>query len=463
MSRQNRKRGGLRAPLRRMGIALAWIAPIALVATLIGSSRPGQDVPTRVTETCTDAGCHAEIVGRKVMHGPTAQKDCLACHEYAAPEGHLFRLKQPKSELCLSCHTLEHKSVLHQPVRDGNCLGCHDPHGSDHPMMMVADPAGDLCLTCHEQDYSEKMFVHGPVAIGACVVCHEPHSADNPKLLTKPGDKLCISCHSEKKATGIMARHQHKPMENGCTSCHDPHASDAEFQLNQDQPDLCFSCHKGQKSLAESSSVIHGPFGEKGGCTECHNPHFTQLPRLQNAAQPDLCLGCHDKSMEASNGTMLTDMKALLKDNPNHHGPIRKGMCTSCHQPHANNQFRLLMMEYPAAFYAPFKMENYDLCFSCHMPDLVQDQSGTGLTGFRDGDRNLHWLHVNKKKGRTCRACHEVHASKQPFHIRESVPFGDSDWLLKINYTQTETGGTCETGCHKKKEYNRKSAANPGE
>jgi len=46
---------------------------------------------------------------------------------------------------------------------------------------------------------------------------------------------------------------------------------------------------------------------------------------------------------------------------------------------------------------------------------VVTEPETRTLTNFRDGARNLHFLHVNKAvRGRTCRACHEVHASKQP-------------------------------------------------
>ena len=86
------------------------------------------------------------------------------------------------------------------------------------------------------------------------------------------------------------------------------------------------------------------------------------------------------------------------------------------------------------------RIDQYKLCFNCHAPDLVLQPQGTGLTGFRDGDKNLHWLHVNQQKGRTCRACHEVHASREPFHIRESVPFGTGGWMLAINFSSDADG-----------------------
>ena len=91
-------------------------------------------------------------------------------------------------------------------------------------------------------------------------------------------------------------------------------------------------------------------------------------------------------------------------------------------------------------------------CFDCHDERLVLDAISTE-TGFRNGKENLHYFHVNREKGRTCRACHQEHGSNQPKHIRSVVPFGR--WEMKLDYTITETGGGCSTGCHVPKKYDR--------
>jgi predicted CXXCH cytochrome family protein len=160
--------------------------------------------------------------------------------------------------------------------------------------------------------------------------------------------------------------------------------------------------------------------------------------------------------MTTPEGQRLADMAALLKDNPDHHGPVRRADCVACHNPHASRNFRLLAKEYPAVFYAPFDLQDYDLCFSCHVQELVTRERGDGVTGFRDGDVNLHYVHVHQeKKGRTCRACHEVHASRRPFHIREQVAFGTGGWELPINFETHPDGGSCAPGCHAEKSYRR--------
>ncbi len=430
--------------------AMGTIALTAIPATL----QDGK--PTTVVNSCTTSGCHTTIISQKIMHAPTAESQCLECHEYATAEEHLFVLTKPKNELCIDCHTQTHTNrVIHTPVAEGNCLSCHDPHGSDHITMLRKDPARDLCLDCHQTDYNKHDFVHGPVAVGACIVCHEPHSSSFEGLLTDRSDRLCLDCHDEMKPTAIEKRNLHKPMEDGCVSCHDPHASDAEFQLNSSVPNLCLDCHDWFQGVFDSDSTVHSPVKDKDGCTKCHNPHFSTLPDLQKYVQPDLCLKCHDKEIKTADGRTIIDMKTFLKENPDHHGPIREGSCTMCHHPHASKEPNLLLQAYPPEFYAPFSTERYELCFSCHQSDLVKDEQGIGLTRFRQGEENLHWLHVNREKGRTCRACHEVHASKRPAHIRESVPFGSKGWMLDLNFEQTDDGGSCAPGCHKPKSYTR--------
>ncbi len=411
--------------------------------------------PNRRIDDCTTSGCHADILKHKVMHAPTAQLKCLDCHDYQSVDDHIFTLTKPTTQLCESCHTIKLNQVVHTPVMKGDCMGCHDPHGSDHKLILKKDPTKGLCQSCHNNDYMDKKFVHGPVAVGACIVCHQPHSSNQKNLLIDEPSKLCLSCHDEfdQKKKGIWMTH--KPMEDGCTKCHDPHASDHPHQLHEAVPKLCFNCHKDIDELAKKSKVRHGPIDEEGGCVQCHSPHFSSLKYLQKKVQPDLCLKCHDKEMKSTDGRTLQNMAALLKDNPDWHGPIKTGSCVACHQPHAGNRMNMLFKAYPPEFYAPFSIDRYALCFSCHLPDMVTEKNGIGLSKFRNGDKNLHFVHVNQEKGRTCRACHEVHASKRPDHIRESVPYGNSGWMLDIGFKKLKDGGSCAPGCHKPRSYDR--------
>jgi predicted CXXCH cytochrome family protein len=144
----------------------------------------------------------------------------------------------------------------------------------------------------------------------------------------------------------------------------------------------------------------------------------------------------------------------LLLQNKQWHDPIRKDGCVACHKPHGSENFRLLKASFPPGFYANFDLDGYALCFSCHEDLALTVERTRTLTNFRDGDRNLHFLHVNKaNRGRTCRACHDVHASPEPLQIRERVRFGK--WLMPIHFEKKETGGSCHPGCHAIKTYDR--------
>jgi predicted CXXCH cytochrome family protein len=159
--------------------------------------------------------------------------------------------------------------------------------------------------------------------------------------------------------------------------------------------------------------------------------------------------------VETPSGRKLQNIKKVLDTSKFKHGPIREGDCMACHQAHGSVNFRLLKKDFPQSFYDAFDMKNYDLCFSCHEQSLVMHERTTTLTRFRNGDLNLHYVHVHQEvKGRTCRACHEVHASNLPAHIRKEVPFGKRQWLLPLNVELTQAGGRC-SGCHRPMGYDR--------
>jgi predicted CXXCH cytochrome family protein len=182
------------------------------------------------------------------------------------------------------------------------------------------------------------------------------------------------------------------------------------------------------------------------------------VERLLIALPFDLCVRCHSTDgMVAADGKPMTNFKKWLDENKVWHDPVRAKDCSACHRTHAGDNFRLLVADYTAAFYAPYERKNYALCYGCHNDKVVSVEQTTTLTGFRDGSKNLHYVHVHRERGRTCRACHEVHASKQDHHIRESTPYGAKGWQLKINYTKLPNGGSCARTCHETRSYNNKS------
>lgn len=417
---------------------------------------------------CTAEGCHATLNRKRFVHSPVAKNACESCHHATTdvatgkvPQGQCvaaWKLARPAEELCLACHKVVTKNFAHKPVQEGKCTGCHDPHQSEHAYMLKQDPASDLCFSCHEKkDYDSKPFAHPPAKSGACILCHDAHSSWNPRLLAKTGSQLCFTCHEDVKFEVADRRHVHDPVLKDCSACHDPHASAYPAHLKKPVKDLCLGCHTRIKDLVETSDRVHGAIETEKSCTNCHTGHASDLPRLLRKPLLDGCLECHDKPVQGADGKPLANMAELLSDNPEHHGPVRRADCSSCHDPHASPNFRLLTRLYPKDFYQKgFNVEGYDLCFQCHFKELALVEEGPGVTRFQHGKVNLHYSHVHREKGRTCRACHAIHASKHPAHLVDTFEFGE--WKnAPLGFEKLPDGGSCAPACHKKVAYERGS------
>ena len=300
---------------------------------------------------------------------------------------------------------------------------------------------------------------HAPFEAGDCRICHASADANKPGPVALEGPALCLVCHEE--FAGVLARpHVHAPAKQACTACHNPHNARLPKLLADEPRSLCTNCHGDVGKLAAAAKVPHKALASGKQCAACHEPHGSAVARLLVQQPFDLCVNCHaTDTMVGANGRRLQNTKAWLEANRNWHGPVAAKDCSACHLPHGGDRFRLLTTDYPAEFYAPYDPRTYALCFSCHEERAFSAARTTTLTSFRNGDLNLHTLHLQQSgRGRTCRACHEVHASKQEHHLREGVPYGSGGWTLKLNYRKTANGGSCEKTCHGEKGYARAPA-----
>ena len=387
-------------------------------------------------------------------HAPAAEDSCDSCHEPVSEQQHEFRFTEEGAELCTQCHDEFSGKVQHAPAAEGQCTACHDSHGSATDKLLTSSSIGELCAECHEELTEDLKFVHGPVAAGACTLCHNPHASDHPVLL--PGSStpdLCMKCHTAMQTRMTEKAYKHAPVEDDCVSCHNPHGAGNNMMLNDSPPGLCIECHDAIGEVMEDATVTHDALTTGKSCVDCHQAHASDVEHVLLKEPMDLCLSCHDKELESGEGKIL-NIARTLQENPSHHGPITDKNCSGCHEVHGGKYFRMLLEEFPAGFYTPFEEAKYALCFTCHEPDLVLDEETDELTNFRNGEWNMHYLHVNRAvKGRTCRACHNAHASQRPKHITETVPFGE--WQLPVNFKQTAKGGTCQPGCHRAYGYDR--------
>jgi predicted CXXCH cytochrome family protein len=401
--------------------------------------------PVHAEDSCVAAACHAKIVEAKHVHPPS--ESCDSCHEsidakHPQKGVKTFKLTAEPPELCTACHdAFGKKSDVHPPVKDGMCTTCHDPHASNETKLLT-QPLKDLCAACHDAIVGFP-HMHGPVAAGDCTSCHNPHESDIKPLLVKKDDELCTGCHVDLEEL-LKKPNVHPALQGGCTSCHNPHGSKYPKLLPEEGAGVCFSCHDDIAEKVQKAPVVHAAVKSEKNCASCHTPHAGDHAKLLLAPEKDTCLGCHKTIVTASMTTL--------------HGPIQDGKCTPCHDPHGGPNAKLLVGAFPTEPYVPYTDTAYALCFSCHKRDLLQYPDTSFATGFRDGERNLHFLHVNnKQKGRSCRMCHNLHGGNHPKLVADSVPFGK--WSLPLKFVKTETGGSCAPGCHQPQSYDRK---NPG-
>ncbi|MFO0752113.1 MAG: cytochrome c3 family protein [Thermodesulfovibrionales bacterium] len=392
----------------------------------------------------------------KFVHGPAAVGQCGICH--VSQGNHVFAPIKNAGELCYKCHErVDTMKGVHKPVKEGSCTKCHDPHQSPYRYMLRGEgPA--LCFRCHDKRIAGGSFVHGPVAAGGCSMCHNPHQTEYPKMLSAVGNEVCFQCHIDKAEAFKSKKFAHKPVVERCTRCHSPHSGDYKFNFNREgSQELCFECHKDKKEWVGKAKVKHGGLETERKCLACHDPHASDYAKQLMKQPIDTCATCHDKPLDTPDGRIM-NMKEHLAKNKDHHGPIKQSDCSACHNTHGSDNFRILRKNFAPVFYAPFDIKNFELCFNCHEKNLALEARTTTMTGFRNGDQNLHFVHVNKAvKGRTCRACHDAHATSNPKHVRDAVPFGA--WGLPVGFKKSENGGSCLPGCHQQFVYDRSAPA----
>lgn len=437
-------------PKKEIAVTFSLIVPL-LLGLLVFT------VPAVGAESCLE--CHDDFSGAVSPHQPVADGECLYCHapvqlEHPAEQGVSFELVEQGAELCLLCHdAVNEQRVVHFPVEEGECLSCHNVHGSEQPKLLsVGNNQKELCLECHDSYSFEMAFRHGPAAVGACTSCHNPHASDHEALLEAPIRDNCLACHDDFAAQMQTASMIHPPVvDSPCTDCHNPHSSDTRFNLKKKMPDLCFDCHEEIGEAATQSAIKHQPMEDAGSCGNCHSTHFSRESALLAIPEETLCLNCHGAD------SSLTDIEKQLAGEKTLHGPIQAGECAGCHNPHGSDVSRLLRRNYPQGRYFPYQEGAYDLCLQCHEENMLRFPDTTLYTEFRNGDRNLHFVHVaDPRKGRTCRLCHAAHASEgEKLISRSGTPFGT--WKVPIGFQGTSTGGSCAPGCHQELSYDREN------
>lgn len=268
----------------------------------------------------------------------------------------------------------------------------------------------------------------------------------------------CLECHG-----GMLEKEfSHPGVETGCLICHvaadtvHPGVGTKDFTLASAMPVLCLECHTEMDESIQPLGFAHGPVKSGKSCLACHDPHASDVPKQLLMPSRELCISCHETEVRGDSGVVRAVGRAVMTASHVHPAAAADGGCIICHFPHFSGQVKLLTASFPATRYAAGLAENYEVCFMCHDGDLLTMENTEAATGFRDGSRNLHYLHSGGDRGRNCIICHDAHASAWPAVMEGSVRFGE--WQVRMNFEKTETGGNCATACHGPEQYDRENA-----
>lgn len=294
-------------------------------------------------------------------------------------------------------------------------LAAASASAAKHPVPLDAKTDAATCAQCHT-DKTKGKFVHSAMA-GGCLTCHEVRvtgKITRVKLITGTPLQLCLSCHSDKRASDIKGK-VHPPAVRDCLVCHDPHSSNYKFHLVK-SPDsaakaenLCLGCHAIGQDVPKGGSR-HAALDM--GCETCHVIHKSGDPAkreftyhlVKNA--PELCLGCHD-----------ANDAALAKAHQNQ--PFATADCLQCHGPHQSAKPRLAQ-EFLHPPYAAMT------CGICHQPAkegkavlTTQDVKSLCVMCHADKAKEIQAAKVQHPGAQSdCTVCHSPHAGRSPAFLR---------------------------------------------
>jgi len=321
---------------------------------------------------------------RRSTHPLVKSSGCLGCHDpHTSSRKNL--LIEDVQTLCTRCHTKilpENSRSSHKVVVEGNCGKCHRAHGSDNRFLLIQS-GNDLCIDCHAQigeHLKEIKFPHKPLNEDkGCLNCHSPHASTKADyLLRNEASTLCTACHKTNRPTFARRHLNYKVDKSNCNSCHDPHGSNkpkilydavhapvAEkkcqqchnsptapnaLEVKQSGTALCLQCHKTMIDDVYAKKQVHWPLADDTGCLHCHNPHGSKTPKLLNGPQAKVCGQCHADTVALQQWSIANPQNKHLCE------PVRKGTCSSCHSPHAADNFLLM----------PQKNISIGVCGKCH-------------------------------------------------------------------------------------------------
>ena len=230
------------------------------------------------------------------------------------------------------------------------CSGCHrdqfeafqtNPHSALQSEAWQERSGEEVvCLTCHG-DVSQHLASGG--GLGNVFAFRE----ESPLQISD----RCLNCHSDTHPG--FASSPHATAGLGCTDCHSNHSPGALSSSllkapanhilalgdNARTSAVCADCH-GDVLNQFAMNERHRLREGVLECTSCHNPHEQQQRIFLGGFKQEQCMNCHaDKG-----GPFVFE-----------HPASRMEGCTACHSPHGSPNRHLLMTQRVA-----------ETCLSCH-------------------------------------------------------------------------------------------------
>ena len=193
------------------------------------------------------------------------------------------------------------RALFHGDVFEENCAGCHDTELPESALT-GGESVEDQCASCHTS-LVKQVSSHFPVESWDCISCHD---AGATPVYAMYADKdydteACFECHSGVEDETTNSAVIHYPATDRCMSCHDPHSSPSPSLLVDDEFTICASCHEESATtphpiVNHPMKTVYKPSKEPSviKCSSCHQPHASAQPKLLSTTRKQLCRNCHN-------------------------------------------------------------------------------------------------------------------------------------------------------------------------
>ncbi len=91
--------------------------------------------------------------------------------------------------------------------------------------------------------------------------------------------KECLDCHTKQASQYAAYKYTHPAVrEKKCEDCHLRHGLVPKLLLKESGNGFCFRCHK-REAVGIDQANVHSVL-RKGSCTTCHDPHGSNSPHM---------------------------------------------------------------------------------------------------------------------------------------------------------------------------------------